>query len=185
MAINMNKDKLKKALPYTGLPILAGALFTMDYGEVSGFVFLQSVLLIVFGYAAAVSDLRTRRVSNGLILTMVGTWVITMAPYLFWDTGAAVVLLRDATLGFLVGGLLFMVVYIVSRKGLGLGDVKFIAVAGLYIGFANIIGAMLYGSIFAGLTALVLLLLKKIGRKDAMPLIPFLYIGILLTIFYR
>jgi len=44
---------------------------------------------------------------------------------------------------------------------------------------------MLYGTILAALTGLILILLKKLGRKDAMPLAPFIYAGILITVFYR
>ena len=59
---------------------------------------------------------------------------------------------------------------------LGGGDVKFVAAAGLFLGFARIIPATLYGTILAALTGLALIALKKIGRKDKMPLAPFLYI---------
>jgi len=184
MVINMTEHKLKKALPYAGIPALIITL-VIFHRELQSFILLQSVLITIFGYIATVSDIKTRRVPNALVLTMLTVWVVTMAPYLFWDTNAAIILLKDAVIGFISAGLLFMLIYLISRKGVGGGDVKFMAAAGLYIGFANIVGAMFYGSVFAGLTALVLLMLKKIRRKDTMPLIPFLYIGILMTVFYR
>ncbi len=75
-------------------------------------------------------------------------------------------------------------VYLVSRGGLGGGDVKLMAASGLYLGFQKVMQAMLYGSILAALTGGGLILMRKIGRKDTIPLIPFLYAGILLSTFF-
>jgi len=71
--------------------------------------------------------------------------------------------------------------YAISRKGLGEGDVKFMAATGLFVTINKILGVMLYGSILAALTGGILILTKRIGRKDTMPLAPFLYIGIIIT----
>ena len=76
-----------------------------------------------------------------------------------------------------------MLIYIISRNGLGGGDVKFMAVAGLYLGFSGTVPAILYGTLLAAFTGLVLIVLKKLGRKDTMPLVPFLFVGIMITIF--
>jgi len=149
------------------------------------FVMLRYELVIIFGYVAAVLDLKTKRIPNGLVLTMLVAWVLTMTPMLFLDTGAAIGMLKDSALGFVIGGGLFLLVYIVSHKGLGGGDVKFMAVAGLYLGFGGAIPVMLYGTVLAALTGLALILLKKIGRSDAIPLAPFLFAGILLTVFLQ
>jgi prepilin signal peptidase PulO-like enzyme (type II secretory pathway) len=54
--------------------------------------------------------------------------------------------------------------------------------AGLYLGFSGIIPSMLYGTVLAALTGLALMLLRKIGRKDTIPLAPFLYVGMLITV---
>lgn len=181
----MTKDKFKLILPYIGIPIIGITLLLMQMGRIDEFILLQCVLITVFGYVATVFDIKSKRIPNGLILMMLGAWVLVIMPKLFLDIDMAVLLLKDAAFGFVVGGGLFLFVYVISRKGLGGGDVKFMAAAGLYIGFAGVISAMLYGTVLAGLTGLLLLLLKKIGRKDTMPLAPFLYIGILITVFYR
>lgn len=66
--------------------------------------------------------------------------------------------------------------------GLGFGDVKFVAAASLWIGFAALPGAIL----IAVVSALVAILLLKadrheIGGKDAIPFGPHLAIGVWLT----
>jgi prepilin signal peptidase PulO-like enzyme (type II secretory pathway) len=147
------------------------------------FILLKYALLIVFGYAASVFDIQTKRIPNRLVLSMLTVWLFVMALKLLLDIEDGVRLLADSLFGLLVGGGLFMLVYLISRKGLGGGDVKFMAAAGLFLGFGKIIPAMLYGTVLAAMTGLVLILLKRIGRKDTIPLAPFLYAGILITVF--
>ena len=87
-------------------------------------------------------------------------------------------------MGGAIGGGVFLLVYIISRHGLGAGDVKFMAIAGLYLGMNLVMSSMLIGSILSAITGIVLLCMKKISKKDEIPLVPFLYMGILLTIFF-
>jgi prepilin signal peptidase PulO-like enzyme (type II secretory pathway) len=171
------------------LLICAGIIFIISVwliiyaGKLDAFLMLQLASIIVFGYIAMVFDLETKLIPNGLIMTMLSVWVFTMTLQLFVDTEAAVRLLRDSVLGFAIGGGLFLLVYIISRKGLGGGDVKFMAAAGLYLGFWGTIPVILYGTVIAAITGGVLIFLKKINRKDAIPLAPFLFIGIVITVF--
>ena len=181
----MSKDKLKPLLPYAGLPVIIAAALVFLIKRADTFVLLWLLLISVFGYAAAVFDLKVKKIPNNLVLLMLAAWVLTMTPKLIVDTGVALVLLLDAIIGFAVGGGLFLLVYLVSRKGLGGGDVKFMAATGLYIGFSGTLTAMLCGTVLAALTGLILILAKKIGRKDPLPLAPFIYAGILLAVFYR
>jgi len=118
-----------------------------------------------------------------LILFMLAGWLLLIIPMLFFVPDTGIESFVDSLLGLLTGGGLFLVVYLFSSKGLGGGDVKFMAAAGLYLGFANTIPAILYGTVLAALTGLILVLIKKIERKDAIPLAPFLFIGIMITVF--
>ena len=181
---NLKQEKLKVWAPYFGIVIIAIGLFLFRVQNTNLFVLLWLQLVAAFGYIAALHDWKTKKISNNLILAMFAAWVITMMPKLFLDTNAAIHLLQDSLFGFLAGGGLFLLVYIVSRKGLGGGDVKFMAATGLYLGLNGTLSAMFYGILLAGITVLLLLLMRKIGRKDAIPLAPFLYIGILLTVFF-
>ena len=141
--------------------------------------------MIVFAIITSVIDIKTKKVPNSLIITMFIAWLLTMTPMLFINTREATATLFDSGLGFLLGGGLFILVYLISRKGLGGGDVKFMAAAGLYLGFYGVIPAMFLGSILAALTVLVLLLLKRIKRKDTIPLTPFLSIGMIVAVLLR
>ena len=185
-AMTVNKVRQRNpvsALPFVGIPMIGAALIILRAGRMDTFIMLRYELLIIFGYIAAVFDIRVKKIPNSLILAMLAAWVLIMAPKLFFDTYTAVALLADSALGLAVGGGMFLLVYLISRKGLGGGDVKLMAAAGLYLGLGGVLPAMLYGTVSAALTGLMLILLKKIGRKDSIPLAPFLYAGILITVF--
>ena len=62
---------------------------------------------------------------------------------------------------------------------------KLMAVSGLYLGADGVLPAMLYGSVLSALAAILLILCKKIERKDTIPLVPFLYAGMLVTVFIQ
>ncbi|MCL1874013.1 MAG: prepilin peptidase [Clostridiales bacterium] len=176
-------EKFKTIWPYAGIPIIGATLFLLQSRQTDAFAILWWELIMAFGYVAAVSDIKSKRIPNSLVLAMFGAWVITMAPKLIMDIDTAIALLKDSAWGFVIGGGLFLLMYIISRKGVGGGDVKFMAAAGLYLGLAGILPAMLIGTVLAALTGLFLIIFKKISRKDSIPLVPFLYLGILVVCF--
>jgi len=179
----MIKTKLYPFLPYIGIPVVITALLLIMAGKTDSFSILLSLLLAVFGYIAAVVDIKDKKIPNDLVLAMIAAWILLMIPKLFLDPEITLKILVDSAAGFAIGGGLFLLVYFVSRKGLGGGDVKLMAAVGMYMGLYRVLPAMLYGTVIAALVGAVLLLLKKIGRKDTIPLAPFLYAGILITIF--
>jgi prepilin signal peptidase PulO-like enzyme (type II secretory pathway) len=177
--------KMKSEWQYAGLPIVIAALIILHAGSIDAFFLLWHISVVVFSYIAAVIDMKTRRIPNALVLTMLAAWILIMTPKLFLDVNTVMEVLIDSVLGFVFGGGIFLLVYIISRRGLGGGDVKFMAMAGLYLGFGGTIPAILYGTILATLVGFALILSKKIGRKDTMPLAPFICVGILITLFLR
>ena len=168
-------------LPYIGLPVLAILLLVLRWETENPVRLLLYEVLLVFGYVAAVGDLREMRIPNRLVGTMLGAWVLVMVPQLFLRTEVAIATAFSALVGALMSGVLLLVVYLVSRKGLGGGDVKFMAAAGLYLGADGVLPAMLYGAMLSALVGLCLVLGKKIGMRDAIPLAPFLYLGMLIV----
>jgi len=179
----MPVSEYKIVLYCAGFMIISSAWLLVCTEGLNVFALLRYTMILVFGYLAMLIDLNTRHIPNSLILSMLSVWLFVMIPQIFLDTETGIRLLKDSVLGLLTGGGLFLLVYLISRNGLGGGDVKFMAAAGLYLGFRSTIPAILYGTTLAALTGIVLILLKKIGRKDTMPLAPFLYVGILITVF--
>lgn len=179
----MDKNNRKWLLACIGIPVLMVLLFLLQWKQIDPFLLLRKEILLCIGYIAALSDLREKRIPNKLVLVLLAAWVLSLLPQIFLNIDIIPAVLKNGLLGFAVSGVLFLLVYLVSRQGLGGGDVKLMAVAGLYLGLYGALPAILYGSILAALFSLILMAAKKLGRKDTIPLVPFLYLGILIVLF--
>ena len=79
--------------------------------------------------------------------------------------------------GILLGGGLFVVVILLSRGGMGGGDLKLGAMLGAFLGWKALLVALFVAVALGGLAAAGLLANGKLARKDAVPFGPFLAIG--------
>jgi len=153
-------------------------------GAMSNYTILNSILIIILSYIAMICDITGKKIPNNLVLIMIAVWMLLITGSMFFDLNRTLTTMADSISGMFIGGGLFLLVYLISRKGLGGGDVKFMAAAGLYLGFSGTVPAILYGTVLAALTGLAMIILKKIDRKDTMPLVPFLFIGIIIALVF-
>ncbi len=92
--------------------------------------------------------------------------------------------LTGGILGFFAAGLLLLVIALVSKGGMGGGDIKLGAVMGLFLGWQGVIVALFIAFLVSGLAAIVLLATGRKGRKDAVPFGPYLALGGITAAFY-
>ena len=85
--------------------------------------------------------------------------------------------LGHMALSFAVGGLPFALVILVTRGGMGAGDMKLMALIGALFMWQTAILTMVFGIVLAGMFAVVLLVWKKVSRTTRIPLAPFLAVG--------
>jgi len=123
-------------------------------------------LLLILAYV----DLRVHRLPN-LFLVGIFIWAFVRSVWL----GDPDLLL--AGLGALEGGLFFLLIAIIGRGAMGMGDVKLAAGIGALLGHPLVWAGLLLGILLGGLSALVLLALRRIGRKDYMAYGPYLVLG--------
>ena len=90
----------------------------------------------------------------------------------------------DGVIGGAIGfGFLFIPI-LISRGGMGWGDIKMAALIGLVTGFPLVFVSLLLGIIAGGAVAGILLLLKIKSRKEAIPFGPFLSAAAIATLFF-
>lgn len=87
-------------------------------------------------------------------------------------------------LALLLSGGLFLLIAIVSKGGIGGGDIKLISVLGFVLGIKKILLNMLLSFIIGGIFSIFALLLKKKGKKDTIPFGPFINIAAVITLFF-
>lgn len=152
---------------------VTGWLLMVEYGVASAFfhLWLLSGVLIT----ASVVDLHERIIPNELMLAaaLAGVALHLVAPRTLW-TGPLV--------GALVGLGLLLVIALLYRDGMGMGDVKLAGVVGLYLGGVAPTLLFLFLSFVSGaLVSIVLMLTRRVGRKDHIPFGPFLALGAVVT----
>ncbi|MBQ3452273.1 MAG: prepilin peptidase [Selenomonadaceae bacterium] len=75
-------------------------------------------------------------------------------------------ILMENFIAAMVGGGIFLLLAIISKGSLGGGDVKLIFALGFWLGAENLLNVVIFGSIFGGLAALFMILIKKKDRKS-------------------
>lgn len=136
------------------------------------------IWLSLLGYI----DARERIIPNGLIGVGLLLWIILAMLDIFLGGTPWVRLLVFSGIGGLVCGGVLMVISLIMKSGLGMGDVKMFFVLGLLYGLTDTYGIFLFTIIPMGLFCIVLLILKRAEKKTTIPMAPFAVIGFILSI---
>jgi leader peptidase (prepilin peptidase)/N-methyltransferase len=83
-----------------------------------------------------------------------------------------------------IGLVFFLIVFLINPRGMGIGDIKLAGVIGLVTGLPLVMVALLIGIFIGGLVAIVLLVLRRKGRKDVIAYGTFLAIGPIVTLLW-
>ena len=92
--------------------------------------------------------------------------------------------LIGGVIGFFTAGLLLLAIAVVSKGGMGGGDIKLSAVMGLFLGWQGVAVALFLSFLIGGIAGILLLVTRIKGRKDAVPFGPYLALGALISAFY-
>jgi leader peptidase (prepilin peptidase) / N-methyltransferase len=91
---------------------------------------------------------------------------------------------KASLIGMCAGGGLFYLVAVLSRGGMGGGDIKMMAMVGALMGWKSILLTTFLGSLAGSLIGVFLMIFKGRGRKTKIPFGPFLALGTLITLFF-
>lgn len=94
----------------------------------------------------------------------------------------------DAVLGAVLGGGLLYAVAVISewflkKEGMGLGDVKLLAMIGAFLGWRAVLVTIFIGALTGSLIGLALMALRVRRREDPIPFGPFLALGAVAALF--
>jgi leader peptidase (prepilin peptidase)/N-methyltransferase len=120
-------------------------------------------------------------IENGYIYDIwaVAPGVIGILLRLYSGTQAVV----DGLLGGALGFCVIAVIILVSRGGMGWGDAMLMLGIGGAVGWKYCVLSLYCGFIVGGVIVTPLLIMKKLKRKDAIPLGPFLATGGIIVLF--
>ena len=91
---------------------------------------------------------------------------------------------KASVIGLLTGGGLFYAIAILSRGGMGGGDIKMMAMVGALMGWKSVLLTIFLGSLTGAVFGIFLMISQGKGRKTKIPFGPFLALGTVITLFY-
>lgn len=166
---------------YPIVELLNGILYTIIfylYGASVDFVFyssIMSILIIISFIDYYYQIIPDALVAVTLVLAIVYKFTLLILYKMPFNS-------LDSLLALLLGGALFLIIAIASKGGMGGGDIKLISALAFILGVKKTILNILLSFIIGAVFSIFLLLLKKKGKKDAIPFGPFINIAFVTTL---
>ena len=165
-----------------GTAVLFG-LAAWQYGlsiELAVALFYTGIFIVI-----TVIDWEKGLILNKIVFpAIIAALLISTAFSIFLPDIEIVPFIGRAAIGGGIGLVLFLLIVIVSRGGMGWGDVKLALLIGLVSGFPLVFVALLIGVVLGGVVAVLLLALKIKKRQEAIPFGPFLAIAAIVTLLW-
>ena len=153
-----------------------GFLYVMVLGT-QGFTLsaINCLILVSLAVVAAGIDMQHRVIPDVLTLP----WTVVGLVLGAFSGGFQGFLSR--VLGLLACGGLVLLIAIVSRGGMGGGDVKFMALAGSFLGVPGGLTSFVVACIVGAVAGVILIVLRIKTRKDEIPFGPFISLGMIIV----
>lgn len=146
---------------------------------ISYIVLINSLVLLAF------IDYMQRIIPNKILLLMIVLRLLFITVEITLYNHMIYSILLSSFLGLVAGGVVFLLSALILKNSIGMGDVKLVAVIGFYVGIGNLFSCVMLSLIISFIVGVILILAKKINRKDFIPFAPFLMLGTFLTLIFR
>ena len=166
------------AVRYPVLELATGGLFAATYltvpswGMRLAWWFFWLLLMALVG-----TDLTSMRVPN--VLSYPGAAVAVLLSSVSGVLGWGV-----AVTGALSGFAMVLVIHLLSRGNMGMGDAKLYLTIGAMLGPLYTVESFVFASLSAAVIGLALRLSGLIGRRAYIPFVPHIAIGVVVTVFF-
>jgi leader peptidase (prepilin peptidase)/N-methyltransferase len=158
------------------------ALLCWHYGlsaELGVMIFYTSLFIIIFVIDLEHSLILNKVVYPGIIVA----FLLSLYPWP-WFSESIGMRVAYAALGGAIGFVIFLLIALVSRGGMGWGDVKLAALIGLATGFPLVFLAIIMAAILGGIVAVALMIARKRTRRQTIPFGPFLALAAMVTLLW-
>ncbi len=143
------------------------------------FAFVSALMVITF------IDLEFQIIPDsitlpGILVGLIAGSLVLPDPFLRWSLLGY----KASVLGAVSGFGLFYIVAVLSKGGMGGGDIKMMAMVGAMTGWKSVLLTTFIGSLLGSIIGVSLMVFKGKSRKTKIPFGPFLAAGTVITLFY-
>lgn len=165
---------------YPMVELMTALLVTLQFHYLGlNLTFLFFALMTLILIVMTMIDYDLQIIPDGLTLILGILGLVYLAAVIVPTEGFSALVPRG--IGFFLGGGLFLLIAVVSNGGMGGGDIKLMAVLGLWFGWKHLLLLMMLSFISGALISVALLAFKIKGRKEAIPFGPFIALAAYLT----
>jgi len=146
--------------------------YGLSTGTVVYMAFFSALIVITF------IDLDFQIIPD--VITIPGTLIsFLLAVFIVIDpfTGQMPIGFRQSLTGLLLGFGLYYAIAVLSKGGMGGGDVKMMAMVGALTGWKGVLFTTFFGSLAGSIVGIALMIFRGKGRKSRIPFGPFLAFG--------
>lgn len=131
-------------------------------------------------YLLAKIDFHEKIIPNKIIVAMLMLRAIFLVYEILLDVQYWKLIVSYPLFGAMIGGGIMLIATLISRNGVGMGDIKMYIVIGSFVGSTEIFTSMFLTFLVSAIGVLILLICRKLNVKDAVPMAPFAFVGITL-----
>lgn len=141
---------------------------------------MEKFILLAYLGVLAWMDYSSRKIPNRILkqLFWIRTVLLILEAYICENHLKNICL--PFIMGFLASGGIFFLFYLISRGGIGAGDVKLFAVIGYYLGSDTTFELIVISFFLCAVVSVFLLCWKKIQWKSKLPFVPFVLAGMII-----
>jgi len=163
--------------------ILSLCLSYIIFTYTAGNYYLYAKLSILNGIiaAAAITDFKSSKIPNELIIFGICARIVIYVAEFILARSAFWRVLKNDFFGFLIGFVFLFLVAVITKGGIGYGDVKLFGIIGILSGSAGVAVILFLSLLINSIVAIVLLILKRKTLKSTLPMAPFIYMGFFLA----
>ncbi len=138
---------------------------------------LRRLSLIAFLIPVAAIDFKMQKIPNMFIGSALIFRVVLYVIEAILNSQEALYVLKDCALGALIISSFFLLISLVVKNSIGMGDIKLFMVMGLYQGMWGTMNSVFFSLVASFFVSIFLLITKKKNKKDAIPFGPSILVG--------
>ena len=181
----LKKEKNKYSvllLVIMGICLILFPIFTYIMGSISWIMEIEYLSMIAVCFPAAWVDASEKRIPNKIILSGLAVQTVIMIIEAIYNSPAFLDSLKSRGIALLLIVVFCGIALLIIKDGMGMGDVKLFLLLALMGGIDLILSILFFSMIVAFFMGLYELIIKKQGKKAAIPFAPAILIGVLFTI---
>lgn len=163
------------------LNLLASMMILKNVDNNINIIKMLITLICITG--AATNDYREKRIPNIFPISLAIIGIVCLIIGCISKQQGATSYLISSLFATIMVAICMTIAYILTKQGIGLGDIKLLCALALIGGVYTVGGTIFFGMIICTLISIGLLITKRKTMKDGIPFGPFIYLGYLITIY--